>query len=99
MYCPLSVFCINNKCQKSKNEGSKCYIGHEFSCLNGFNCLPRNISVSIPLDMETLQSIDRTDGVCEVYAKVGEPCDTQNFIRCEAGLVCGQSGVCVMSGG
>jgi hypothetical protein len=92
--CPADVYCVNNKCQKSKNEGSACYIGHEFSCLKGFNCVPGNMSVSIPIDAETLESIDRTNGVCKVYAKLGEPCDVQSFIKCEDGLVCGQGDRC-----
>lgn len=92
--CDPAVHCINGLCQKSKNEGSKCYIGDEHSCLELFNCIPYDISISIPLSETTLNTIDRTNGVCSPLALRDEPCDPTHYIKCADGLTCNTNNLC-----
>lgn len=92
--CKRDVYCINGLCQKSKNEGSKCYIGDEHSCFEIFNCIPSDISILIPISENTLNTIDRTTGVCSPLAQIDEPCDPTNYIKCADGLTCNTNNLC-----
>lgn len=92
--CKNNSYCINNLCQKSKNEGSTCYIGDENSCLEIFNCIPSDISILIPISETTLNTIDRTNGVCSPLAQINEPCDPTNYIKCADGLTCNTNNLC-----
>lgn len=92
--CDSAVHCINGLCQKSKNKGSKCYIADEHSCLELFNCIPSDVSIQTPISESTLNSINRTNGICSPLSQVDEPCDPANYIKCADGLTCNTNNVC-----